>query len=101
MKFIKNRTMNFDFAEEINQNLEQLDFETAISRAENQLNKIPQTDFHEIIGKSLTKQSEELAGWIQEFYIKASEKLEIKSLYFEMNEFDINTEIWYIDGFAY
>lgn len=34
-------------------------------------------------------------------FAKASEEMSIKALYFEMNEFDINTDCWNIDGFAY
>jgi hypothetical protein len=49
----------------------------------------------------LTHQANYLAEWINDFYLSASENLDIKSLYFEMNEFDINTEMWYIDGFCY
>ena len=39
--------------------------------------------------------------WIDNFYQVISKKFEIKAFYFEMNEFDINTDTWYIDGFSY
>lgn len=93
--------MNFDFAEQINPELEKLDFEKAISIGETELKKLPTTDFHSIIGKTLTEQAENLAAWVDNFYKIASKKLDIKSLYFEMNEFDINTDSWYINSFAY
>lgn len=93
--------MNFDFAERINPDLEKLDFEKAISIGETELQKLPKTEFHSIIGKSLTEQAENLADWVENFYKIASKKLDIKSLYFEMNEFDINTDSWYIDSFAF
>ena len=93
--------MNFDFAELINSDLEKLDFEKAISNAESKLKKIPTTVFHEVLGNSLINQAEEFAIWVEEFYGKVSQKLNIKSLYLEMNEFDINTELWYVDCFAY
>jgi hypothetical protein len=38
---------------------------------------------------------------IDRFYKEISKKIEIKTMYFEMNEFDINTDVWYIDGIAY
>jgi len=93
--------MNFDFAEQINPDLEKLDFEKAISIGETELQKLPTTDFHSIIGKTLKKQAESLAAWVDNFYKITSKKLDIKSLYFEMNEFDINTDTWYIDSFAF
>ncbi|MFZ4475388.1 MAG: hypothetical protein ACOYPR_09370 [Saprospiraceae bacterium] len=93
--------MNFDFAEQINPDLEKLSFEEAIAIGETQLKKIPSTDFHSIIGRTLTQQAESLAAWVDNFYKIASKKLDIKSLYFEMNEFDINTDTWYINSFAF
>lgn len=93
--------MNFDFAEQINSDLENLDFEKAINKAEKELVKISKTEFHEIIGKSFTNSIDNLVLWIDNFYKEISKKIEIKSMYFEMNEFDINTDVWYIDGIAY
>lgn len=93
--------MNFEFAEQINSDLENLDFEKAINTAEKELEKITKTEFHEIIGKQFTNPIEDLANWIDKFHKEISKKIEIKTMYFEMNEFDINTDVWYIDGIAY
>lgn len=93
--------MNFDFAELINSDLENLDFEKGIKKAEEKLNEISKTEFHEIIGKTFTNPVDDLVNWIDNFYKEISNKTEIKAMYFEMNEFDINTDIWYIDGVAY
>lgn len=93
--------MNFEFAEQINSDLEKLDFEKAIHSAETELHTITKTAFHEIIGKNFTNPLEDLVDWIDQFHSEISTKIEIKAMYFEMNEFDINTDIWYIDGIAY
>ena len=93
--------MNFEFAEQINSFLEQADYSKAIEIAETNLSKIPKTVFHDIIGKSLLHHTDKLADWINTFYIETSENTDIKSLYFEMCEFDINTDNWFISGFAY
>ncbi|WP_413513577.1 hypothetical protein [Myroides odoratus] len=93
--------MNFDFAEQINSDLENLDFQKAIITAEKELSKIATTEFHEIMGKTFTNLADDLVNWIDRFYKEISKKMEIKALYFEMNEFDINTDVWYIDGIAY
>ena len=93
--------MNFEFAEQIIPNLEKLDFVNALKTAETELKKLDLTDFHEVLNKSLVGQADELANWIEEFYNKALDKAEVETLYFEMNEFDINTDQWYIDSFAF
>lgn len=93
--------MNFDFAEKINLHLEKFDFERAISIGETELQKLPTTDFHLIIGKTMVDQAESLAAWVDNFYKIALEKIDIKSLYFEMNEFDINTDVWFINSFVF
>ena len=53
--------MNFNFAEQINPDLEKLDFEKAISFGETKLKKLPTTEFHSIIGKTLVQQADSLA----------------------------------------
>lgn len=93
--------MNFNFAALINPHLEVFDIKKAINIAENKLKAIPKTDFHEIIGKSLVNQSKELAQWLEQFYLAILTDYKIKSFYIEMNEFDINTDAWYLDCFAY
>jgi hypothetical protein len=93
--------MNFQFAQRINPDLEKLEFEKAISIAEKELQKLPATEFHFILGETLISHTESLVAWVDNFYKIASKGMEIKSLYFEMNEFDINTDTWYIDSFAY
>ncbi len=93
--------MNFDFCVQINDDLAKLDFAKAIHTAESKLKDLPVTDFHAVLGLSFTGQTAEVADWIELFFLKSSEKLIVKSLYFEMNEFDINTDEWYIDGFAF
>jgi len=93
--------MNFEFAEQINTDLENLEFGKAISIAETELKKIPTTDFHSVIGQSMISQVDSLVSWVDNYYKSTSKKIDIKALYFEMNEFDINTDTWYIDGFCY
>ena len=93
--------MNFEFAEKINPHLEKLDFKKALEIATAELQKLPNTDFHSVLSATLTEQAEEVADWIEEFYQKASKKKKVKALYFEMNEFDINTDMWFIDGFSF
>ena len=93
--------MNFEFAQQINPSLKKLNFSKALDIAETALTKIPTTEFHSVLGQSFINQADNLAIWVDNFYQAISKKMDIKALYFEMNEFDINTDIWYIDGFSY
>jgi hypothetical protein len=93
--------MTSEFSKKINNYLEKLEFTKAIKFAEKQLKSIHTTDFHDILGKSLIPQAHNLTQWIDDFYKNTSNKIDIQAMYFEMNEFDINTEKWYIDGIAY
>jgi hypothetical protein len=93
--------MNFEFARQINPFLETLNFVKALDIAEASLKKLPATDFHAILGRPIVNQAEDLAAWIDRFYKTVAKKINIKALYFELNEFDINFKTWKIDGFAY
>ena len=93
--------MNFEFAELINPDLEQLNFEKALNIAETELRKIPTTTFHYVLENSLIGQADDLAYWVENFYNIAIKKNKVEALYFEINEFDINTDLWYIDSFAF
>jgi len=93
--------MNFEFAEKINPKLAALAFEEALEIATFALEKLPVTGFHEVLGLTFANQVEEVSDWIDEFYQMASAERAVGALYFEMNEFDINTDMWYIDGFSF
>jgi hypothetical protein len=67
---------NFEFAEKINSDLEILDFKKALQTAETELRKISATPFHEILDKSLTEQADDLATWAENFFLKASGKID-------------------------
>lgn len=93
--------MNFEFAEKINPDLENLNFCKALHIAETELKKLATTDFHDVLGNTFTNHVDNLARWINKFHLSISKKFEVKALYFEMIEFDINTTVWCIDGFAF
>ena len=93
--------MNFEFAEQINPDLELLNFDKALNTAQTELRKLPKTKFHNVLDKSLIGQADDLASWVENFYKLAAKKNKVETLYFELNEFDINTDLWYIDAFAF
>ncbi len=93
--------MNFDFSLQVNPFLEKLDFNQALSVAESALAKIPKTDFHFVLGNNFSNKKEKFVNWISNFYNSVSSRFDCKALYFEINEFDINTDRWYITGFSF
>ena len=93
--------MNFEYADIINPELEKHNFSKAIEIAETELKKIKSTDFHYVLNLSLLHHSEELAKWTETICQLASKNIGIGALYFELNEFDINTDRWYIDLFIF
>jgi len=109
--------MNFELADRLTKLLEQKQLDDAIRIAENELENIPETDFHKIIGNSLTRQSENLREYIIKFNDSTTKILnKNKSLlgalfnkqtkiptayYCEMNGFTINYDKWYIDLFSF
>ena len=73
----------------------------AIEFCEKELNKIPQTDFHKILTKNLDHLIDPLILWINDFYKRVSQDININAMYCEMNGFTINPDRWFIDLFAF
>lgn len=93
--------MNFEFSEAVNPHLKRGHFAEAVRIAESSLSALPASPFHTIIGRPLLNQADRLCSWIDEFYTAVGGNHPIAALYFELTEFDINTDVWCIDGFAY
>lgn len=110
--------MNFELADKLTELLEAKKLDDAIDLAENELRKIPETDFHKIIGKDLKHMTNDLKEFIQTFDKNTTEVLKkkqgfLKSIfwtkstvkpaayYCEMNGFTINYDRWFIDLFSF
>ena len=109
--------MNFDLADTLTKLLEENQLDAAIEIAESELQKIPQTGFHKIIGKRLTNQSEKLQEYIIKFDESTTKILNKKksflasllnnktirpsAYYCEMKGFTINYDRWFIDLFSF
>ncbi len=72
-----------------------------IENCEIELKKLELTPFHSIIGRDLLKNKEEAKDFIISFAKEALKKIKLKSIYVEMNGFDINTDDWHFDLFGY
>ncbi|PKL86167.1 MAG: hypothetical protein CVV22_04560 [Ignavibacteriae bacterium HGW-Ignavibacteriae-1] len=93
--------MNFELTTRLNNYLIENKLDDAIQLAENQLKDIPKTDFHKILNRNLKHLAEPLTNFLTEFYQLAEKEIEVKAIYSEMNGFTINTDLWFIDLFAF
>jgi len=93
--------MNFELAEELNALLTADKLTEAITLAESRLRQLEPTDFNTILNKNLTHLSPSLADYLDSFYKRVIKKIKVEALYCEMNGFTINTDLWFLDGFAY
>ncbi len=99
--------MNFDLQDKLNEYLIQNDLDTAIQIAETELSKIPQTDFHQLIGMNLLNMESKLSAFISKFHSSVKLKYtlsftkKLKAFYCEMNGFTINYDRWFIDLFSF
>ena len=99
--------MNFDLENKLNEYVKQNDLDSAIKIAELELSKIPQTDFHQLIGVNLLNMESELSRFISKFYSTVKLKYalnftkKLNAFYCEMNGFTINYDRWFIDLFSF
>lgn len=99
--------MNFDLENNLNEYVKQKDLDSAIRIAELELSKIPETDFHQLIGMNLLHMESQLNRFISKFYLNVKLKYalnfskNLKAFYCEMNGFTINYDRWFIDLFSF
>ena len=93
--------MDFDLADEAKKLIETDRIEIAIELAQNELKKLPVTDFHKVLGRDFLKLTDDLIEFISYFYSQATKKIKVKAIYSEMNGFTINYDLWFIQLFAF
>lgn len=99
--------MNFDLEDKLNEYVKRNDLNSAIKIAESELSKIPETEFHQLIGMNLLHLESELSEFISKFYTSVKLKYtfsftkKLKAFYCEMNGFTINYDRWFIDLFSF
>lgn len=90
-----------DFLAKVNRWLKKSDIAGAVAECERLLQKLPESPFHKAVGRDWLKQQTKLATWFKKQYAAASKQFAVKALYVEMNRFEINTDSWYLDAFAF
>ena len=107
--------MNFELENKLINLLTENKLSEAIELGESELKKIPETDFHKIIGRNLLHMKSDLRKFIAQFDKSTSKILKkkqglFKSLfsqlkpaayYCEMNGFTINYDKWFIELFSF
>ncbi|WP_341225580.1 hypothetical protein [uncultured Arcticibacterium sp.] len=99
--------MNFDLEDKLNEYVKRNDLDSAIKITESELSKIPETEFHQLIGMTLLHLESELSEFISKFYSSVKLKYtfnfskKLKAFYCEMNGFTINYDRWFIDLFSF
>jgi hypothetical protein len=93
--------MDFDLADQVKKLVENNKIDIAIEVAENELKKIPITDFHKVLGRDFLNLTKDLIQFITYFYTQATKAIEVKAMYSEMNGFTINYDLWFLDLFAF
>jgi hypothetical protein len=77
------------------------ELDRAIAFCEKAIRRLPKSAYHQAVGRSFLHQTGECAKWLAKFFKSAQKSHTVRSLYCEMNRFEINPDRWYIDGFAY
>jgi|ERR1043165_10034704 hypothetical protein len=76
------------------------EYEEAILLAEQLLYTVSTTDFHKVIGRDLLSLTGGAAGFITDFYNEALKQIDVKAMYFEMNGFGINPDLWFFNAYG-
>jgi hypothetical protein len=95
------QSLNEDVLERLPAYVEAGQLAVAIAQVEASLSALAPTYFHALQGVSLVPQREAGLRWLTAFYERISRVHPVNALYLEMNGFDINTDEWYVDGFAF
>lgn len=77
------------------------DITACINRVSDELKKLPDSPFHEALAMRITNSRKAVSAHFDSFFSKETSRFPIKAAYSEANGFDINTDLWYFDVFAY
>lgn len=93
--------MNIELWKKIDNLIIQGKLDEAITDLESNLASCKSSRFKSLIGSKFTNDPIKIAEKINEFITFCEINFEVRSIYLEMNGFDINTDRWYFDFFAY
>jgi hypothetical protein len=65
------------------------------------LRALRETPYHRVLGRDFLTQTDAATDYVIEFHRKTAAEMPVAALYFEMNGFTINPDLWYFNGFGY
>lgn len=77
------------------------DIKGAVQFLEERLAKEKTARFKGLLGKGFTNKPAKVLSEINDFIDECSKEFAIKAVYLEMNEFDVNPDLWFFDCFGY
>ena len=86
---------------EVDKLISESKYDDAIRFLEAQIIKSEIREFQPLIGLKISDEHNDVLSKTNEFISHNQKKFDVKSIYFEMNGFDINYDRWYFDYFAY
>ncbi|MGO8928684.1 MAG: hypothetical protein ACLQU3_17585 [Limisphaerales bacterium] len=91
----------FEIQEQLSPMLRSGDLEQCERIVAARLAALPRSPFHTILDLSITTDPEDVAAGFDEFFQQQGARFKIGAASTEMNGFDINTDLWYCQPFAY
>jgi hypothetical protein len=91
----------FELMERLTPTLARGDLEVCERELAAEIKKLPVGPFHIVLDLSITNDPADAARYFDRFFASESKRFQIGAAYTEMNGFDINTDRWYCDLFAY
>lgn len=93
--------MNFDLEEKLRPYIVAGNLNDAIKLVESHLSSYQDTPFPQIIGRDILLLTEDLLNYLDRFIGTLERKMNLQSLYGEMNGFYLNYDLWFVDCFGY
>lgn len=91
----------FEIAVQIEPDLRKGNIDTCINRVVEELKKLPDTPFHNVINFRFSNKPHDVAEYFRKFIQKEKGRIDLKAIYTETNGFYINPDLWFFDLCAY
>lgn len=85
----------------VDERIRQSDIDGAIAFLEDALAREKSDHFTSLIGAQFTNPPEQVLAFINRFVGESEPDNQLKSIYLEMNGFDINYDLWFFSQFGY
>ena len=91
----------FDTLDSLTPALKRGEIDRCSDHLERQLRKLEITPFHTILDLAISNSTRSVATHFDQFFERESARFEVRAAYTELNDFNINSDRWYCDLFAF